>query len=196
MSRPLRTRQRTRVRHEIQSAAWRLFAESGYAAVTTRQIADAAGVSESTYFRHVTSKDDLLLYPLEASSAAIVATFRSQPVTVSVQRALADSIVERTSASSRVELDLWRTALASAPDLRDRITLIRDDDARELVQAAAERMGISEPSLEPGVRVHTVLAAAAYAYRTWFDGDPRELDALIREAVDLAVTSPPERLTP
>lgn len=189
MSRPLRSRQRTRVRQDIQSAAWRLFGEHGYGSVTTRQIAEAAGVSESTYFRHVASKDDLLLYPLEASSAAIVTAFDAQPRQTPVARALADAIVERTEVSSDVELALWRTALAGAPELRDRITLIRDDDARDLVQLAAERMGVSGDSLEAGVRVHAVLSAAAYAHRRWFDGDPRELKTLIREATD--IVSPP-----
>ncbi|GAC80613.1 putative TetR family transcriptional regulator [Gordonia malaquae NBRC 108250] len=189
MSRPLRSRQRTRVRQDIQSAAWRLFGEAGYSSVTTKQIADAAGVSESTYFRHVASKDDLLLYPLEASSAAIVSTFAAQPTDVGVLRALADAIVERTEASSDAELELWRTALAGAPELRDRVTLIRDDDGRELVQLAAERMGVSGDSLEAGVRVHAVLAAAAYAYRRWFDGDSRELKTLIRDATDIVVSS-------
>lgn len=187
MSHPLRSRQRARVRQDIQSAAWRLFSESGFGSVTTKQIADAAGVSESTYFRHVTSKDDLLLYPLEASSAAIVAAFAAQPADADVTRALADAIVERTEASSDMELTLWRTALASAPELLDRITLIRHDDARELIVLAAERLGTPADLLEPGVRVHTVLAAAAYAYRLWFDGDSRDLKDLIREATNLIV---------
>ncbi|MGB3302688.1 TetR/AcrR family transcriptional regulator [Gordonia sp. (in: high G+C Gram-positive bacteria)] len=187
MSHPLRSRQRARVRQDIQSAAWRLFSELGFGSVTTKQIAEAAGVSESTYFRHVNSKDDLLLYPLEASSAAIVTAFAAQPTGISATRALADAIVERTEASPDVELELWRTALASAPDLVDRITLIRHEDARELVLLAADRMGSSPDSLEPGVRVHSVLSAAAYAYRRWFDGDARELKTLIRAATDLVV---------
>ena len=69
----LRARNRTRVRHEIQDAAWRLFTEHGFAAVTTQEIASAAGVSTSTYFRHVAGKEDLLLQPMLASSADILA---------------------------------------------------------------------------------------------------------------------------
>jgi AcrR family transcriptional regulator len=39
----------------------RAFAEQGYAATTTRDIAERAGVSEAAIFRHFTSKKELLL---------------------------------------------------------------------------------------------------------------------------------------
>lgn len=187
MSPSLRTRQRSRVLGDIQTAAWRLFAVAGYGSVTTKQIADAAGVSESTYFRHIANKDDLLLYPLAESSAAIVAAFAAQPPEIPVSRALANAIIERTEAASVTELEMWRDALVGVPELRDRIKLIRDSDARALIQLAAERLGMAADSLEPGTRVHIMLAAAAWAYRCWFDGDPRELRTLIEEATSIAV---------
>lgn len=49
----LRERQRALIRGEIQRAAFTLFARDGFDAVTTDQIAAEAGISPSTYFRHV-----------------------------------------------------------------------------------------------------------------------------------------------
>ncbi|WP_347955828.1 TetR/AcrR family transcriptional regulator [Gordonia aichiensis] len=189
-SRPLRSRQRSRVRREIQVAAWRLFVDSGFAVVTTKQIAAAAGVSESTYFRHVSSKDDLLLRPLEASSAAIVARFAARPADADVTAALTDAIVEQTDGAASGELGLWRAALASAPELHGRIVLIPDDDVGELIRLARERMGVDPESLAPGVAVHAVLGAVAYAYRLWIDGTDRELSELIRTATECLQAAP------
>ena len=66
----LRDRQRSFVRGEIFDAALRLFAERGYDAVKTEDIAAAAGVSLTTYFRYTPSKEGLLLEPLRSELLA------------------------------------------------------------------------------------------------------------------------------
>ena len=48
-------------RQALQQAADRLFAERGYAATTVRDIAEAAGVTERTFFRYFTGKEELIL---------------------------------------------------------------------------------------------------------------------------------------
>src|SRR6478672_12982937 len=75
----LRERQRLQVRADLQRAAFELFARDGFDAVTTEQIAAAAGVSPSTYFRHVRSKEDLLLEPVHEGGAGIVALVEQRP---------------------------------------------------------------------------------------------------------------------
>ncbi|WP_018332618.1 TetR/AcrR family transcriptional regulator [Actinomycetospora chiangmaiensis] len=45
---------------EILAAARRLFAERGFDATTTREIAAAAGVSDALIYRHFANKEDLL----------------------------------------------------------------------------------------------------------------------------------------
>ena len=48
-------------RQALQQAADRLFAERGYGATTVRDIARAAGVTERTFFRYFTGKEELIL---------------------------------------------------------------------------------------------------------------------------------------
>ena len=48
-------------RQALQQAADRLFAEQGYGATTVRDIAEAAGVTERTFFRYFTGKEELII---------------------------------------------------------------------------------------------------------------------------------------
>ena len=48
-------------RAALQRAADRLFAQQGFAATTVREIADAAGVTERTFFRYFAGKEELII---------------------------------------------------------------------------------------------------------------------------------------
>lgn len=160
------------MREDIQNAAWKLFADKGFAAVTTDEIALAAGVSPSTYYRHVATKDDLLIRPIGASSAEIARRFGEQLSSVSVVGGLATVIVERTREADTDELNRWRAALAGAPELIERITLIGEVERRRLIEIATDRVDATgDRTLRAGALVSAVLGAAEYAYRRWLDDD-------------------------
>ena len=61
-------------RERIETAAMRLFVEQGFEETTVAQIAEAAGVSEMTFFRYFTSKDAVVIDdPYDPVVAACIA---------------------------------------------------------------------------------------------------------------------------
>jgi AcrR family transcriptional regulator len=57
----LRERKKAKTRAAIRDHAMRLFEEQGYASTTVDQIAEAAEVSQSTFFRYFPTKEDVIL---------------------------------------------------------------------------------------------------------------------------------------
>ncbi|MEO9326421.1 TetR family transcriptional regulator [Gordonia aurantiaca] len=57
----LREQHKQRTRKAIREAAVRLFAEQGYTKTTVEQIAEAAGVSHTTFFRYFPTKEQVVI---------------------------------------------------------------------------------------------------------------------------------------
>lgn len=164
----LRERQRRQIRAEIQRAAFELFAAQGFGEVTTEQIAAAAGVSASTYFRHVRSKEDLLLDPVREGGARIVTLLEERDADESADVALAQAILTRSTSSTAQDLEQWRAAFQTAPHLLERVALITPEHRARLVELVAERMGRDAgQDSTPGLLVHLMLAAAEFGYLQW-----------------------------
>jgi AcrR family transcriptional regulator len=73
----LRERKKARTRAAIRDQAMRLFEEQGYSATTVDQIAEAAEVSQSTFFRYFPTKEDVVL--TDDYDPLIAAAIRAQP---------------------------------------------------------------------------------------------------------------------
>ncbi|MEU8901063.1 helix-turn-helix domain-containing protein [Nocardia sp. NPDC048505] len=167
----LRERQRRQLRAEIQRAAFELFARDGFDAVTTEQIAAAAQISPSTYFRHVRNKEDLLLDPVREGGAGIAALLEQRPATEAADVALAQAILTRSTTLAHAELAQWRAAFRSAPHLLDRVALVPPEHRARLIELVAQRMPADpRTDAKPGLLVHLMLAAAEFGYLQWLRG--------------------------
>ncbi|MFD4292801.1 TetR/AcrR family transcriptional regulator [Rhodococcus sp. NPDC058505] len=183
----LRERQRALVRAEIQRAAFVLFARDGFDAVTTDQIAAEAGISPSTYFRHVRSKEDLLLDPVREGGAGIVSLLEQRPADEPADVALLQSILARSTTFAATEVEQWRAAFRTAPHLLDRVALITPEHRARLVDLVAQRMGRdAESDSNPGLLVHLMLAAAEFGYLRWLRS-PRTRGASLPVCVEGAL---------
>ncbi|MGM0843449.1 MAG: TetR/AcrR family transcriptional regulator [Bacillota bacterium] len=65
----------TEKQKKILEAALEIFAEKGYSATSTSEIAKKAGVAEGTIFRHYKTKKDLLLSIVAPTMAKLIAPF-------------------------------------------------------------------------------------------------------------------------
>lgn len=172
---PLRQRQRVRLLAEIRRSALHLFAQRGFEQVTVEDIATAAGVSKSTFFRHAASKEALLIDPLLEGISGIVAEFEAQPANRDTREALIAAAIECTRATPASQLTMWRRALRTAPGLVNRISLVSEADRERLSQLAAERMkhadqGRGDPS-SAGLMVTVIVAAGNYVFQNWIVDD-------------------------
>lgn len=187
---PLRERQRNAIRTEIQQAALRLFAARGFDNVTTEAIAEEVGISPSTFFRHVPSKESLLLGAAQRGRALIVANFRARPLDEDIADSIAAAILSRTAqfVNDDVTLELWRRAMASAPAELRRASVLSREDCDELISAVATRLDstVAAADIRAGVLVRAAVAAVEYAYEWWLTHDQSEsLHALTERALQL-----------
>jgi AcrR family transcriptional regulator len=183
----LRDRQRAQIRADIRRAAFRLFVERGYDAVTTEEIATAAGVSPRTFFRHVPTKEELLLAPVRHGGAAIVHLLEQRPARESPDAALINAIVARIRSFDQADIEEWREALLVAPGLLDKATIHTPVDKERAAKLVGERMGADpDDDIRPGLLVQLAFAAADFAFQRWVRQatPPRPLDVYVTQALE------------
>ena len=191
----LRDRQRAQIRADISLAAFRLFIERGYDAVTTEEIATAAGVSPRTLFRHVPTKEELLLAPVRHGGAAIVNLLEQQPAGESRDVALITAIITRTRSFDEADCRPGRRSPAGsarAAATRSPFTPRPIRSGRSKLKLIAERMGANpNVDIRPGLFVQLAFAAADFGFQQWVRQamTPRPLDRYVTEALE-AIKSP------
>ena len=138
----LRERKKARTRAEIQRQALRLFRERGYEETTVGRIAEAAEVSESTFFRYFPTKEDVVLW--DELDPLVFEAFKKQPPEMGPIRALRESIrdvLSGTSAAEKADLLGRLEVLMSVPPLRAMLLDGLRGPMGLLAVAMAERAG-------------------------------------------------------
>ncbi len=88
-------------RRQIIEAAASLFSRRGFGGTTTREVAEAAGISEPTIFKHFATKEDLYAAIIEAKVTTEAILESAEPAArrgddAGVLRALAHALIKRT----------------------------------------------------------------------------------------------------
>ena len=140
----LRELKKARTRNEIQRQALLLFQRQGYAATTVEQIAAAAEVSPSTFFRYFPTKEDVVLY--DDYDPKFMAAFLRQPkelAPIAALRGALHDVFSEVSEEQR-ELEYQRGLLINTePALRARSLTATLGSLGMLTDAIAERVGRS-----------------------------------------------------
>jgi len=173
----LRERKKIQTKETIQREAYRLFEEQGYANTTVEQIAEAAEVSPSTFFRYFPSKE-LVLMADDLDRVTIEALAR-QPADLSPLQAFrsAFDITMKIVSNDGWELERTRQRLVfSIPELKAAQFDAYGRIIRLLTEAECRRTGREGDDFE--VRVFFgVLAGALMAV---IDHSPGAVDQLYR----------------
>ena len=132
----LRERKKAKTRAAIQEHALRLFREQGYDATTVEQIAEAAEVSPSTFFRYFGSKEDVVIY--DALDPILIEAWRRQPAElgpIPAIRAAMKEVFGGLSPEELSEIRLRGQLIYGVPELR--LAMI-DDLVRTALMMAGE----------------------------------------------------------
>jgi AcrR family transcriptional regulator len=173
----LRERKKIKTRQAIRREAFRLIDENGYAATTVEQIADAAEVSPSTFFRYFPSKESLLL--ADDLDPLILAALDAQPPdlppTQAIRRAYAAAMAQLPA--DQLEFESTRQRLMfSIPELKAAMY----DEYYRTINVMAEAIGrrIGRPASDFEVRVF--VGALTGAMMAAFDSAPTAADTIYR----------------
>jgi AcrR family transcriptional regulator len=192
----LRERKKVRTRAALQRHALRLFTEKGYRDTTIEQIADAAEVSPSTFFRYFATKEDTVL--ADYFDARVVGFFRDAPARMSPAQAMKYAMQQLTESMSPddLELELRRNQLiATVPELQRGMIEEMLRPMRLLAAALAERLG-----REPEDPFCTAYAGALIGALVAISGDHeaagiQDLTRIVEGAdiLDQVLRTPPRR---
>jgi AcrR family transcriptional regulator len=148
----LRERKKAKTRTAIQRHAIRLFQQQGYDATTIEQIAEAAEVAPSTFFRYFPTKEDVVLW--DEFDTLFVEAFRAQPSETTPLQAMHGAFLEvfASLADNRRRDERVRIELAlTHPALRGAVFAQIAETAPMLAQLLAERSGCAVD--DPAVRI-------------------------------------------
>jgi AcrR family transcriptional regulator len=166
----LRERKKAKTRAAIREHAMRLFDEQGYAATTVEQIAEAAEVSQSTFFRYFPTKEDVVL--TDDYDGPVLDAMRAQPPGVHPAEAMRRAFRQVFDA---ITPDAWE-----AEQRRQRLFHVVPELQARVMQQYATMIG---------------LVAAVIAERAGLPADDFSARVMAGALVGAALASSPDGMT-
>jgi AcrR family transcriptional regulator len=156
-------------RERLERAALDLFTQHGYDATTVAEIADRAGLTKSTFFRHFPDKREVL-FGGETMAELLADSIAGAPATATPLEAVAhvlDAVGRETFTPARRDFTARRWAVIAAnPELREREAL-KGLGLTASMTEALRRRGV--PDLTARVAAELGGLALAIAYERWSD---------------------------
>ncbi|THV29166.1 TetR family transcriptional regulator [Glycomyces paridis] len=174
-------RERTRAR--LAEHAIALFEDQGFEATSVAQIADAAGVSEMTFFRHFGSKEQAVL--TDPFDPVVAAAVGARPLGEAPLERAARGLHSALAALSEADLATARRRTAIVA----RTPVLRAAAATQnevTVTAIAERLaGDGADPFAATVAAQAVIAAVTTALYAWAERPERSLAATVGAALEV-----------
>ena len=167
----------------IAKAAMELYGQRGFDQTTVAEIAERAGVTERTFFRHFADKREVLFGASHALQDLMVGAVTRAPASAAPIDAVGAALQASAAVLNKREYSRQRQAVvAASEELRER-ELIKMATLTSAIAEALRRRGVKEPTAsltaEAGIAVFRV------AFARWVDpANRKELGQLMRESLD------------
>ncbi|NEW70618.1 TetR/AcrR family transcriptional regulator [Streptomyces rhizosphaericus] len=166
-------------------AALELFTEQGYDATTVNEIADRAGLTKTTFFRHFRDKREVLFAGQDTHTRLLADAIAAAPGTATPLEAVSAALDALTATFTDDRRDVGarlRPVIAGHTELQERSALKRAKLAEAVTDALHQR-GVAEPTAslaaELGIR------AFYDAFDQWADPAGKQtLTELTRHTLD------------
>ncbi|BCJ50549.1 TetR family transcriptional regulator [Actinoplanes sp. NBRC 14428] len=171
-------------RGRLEAAALELYEQHGYDQATVTQIAERAGLTERTFFRHFTDKREVLFGGAQLLQDHLVQRVADAPASAAPWEAVTTALggagevfpADRESSRQR------QRVIAAHPGLQER-ELIKLATLSEALSGALQRRGV--PARTAQLTADTAIAVFKAAFTRWLEMPERpDFAALIHEAVE------------
>ena len=164
--RPDRRQQRKeQTRKAIQEQALRLFLADGFESTTVERIADAAGVSHMTFFRHFPTKESVVTD--DDFDPVIAGLIRQRPAgeppITAIRRAIV-GVLRALPVQEQDDIRVRTRLMVQTPALRARLWQNQISTQELFAAALAVREGVD--AAEPGLRLRVLAGAALVTVTT------------------------------
>ncbi|MFI2206655.1 TetR/AcrR family transcriptional regulator [Streptomyces sp. NPDC020192] len=171
-------------RERLVRAALDLFTEQGYDATTVNEIADRAGLTKTTFFRHFPDKREVLFAGQDTHARLLADAITEAPSPATPLQAVGAALdaITATFTDDRREFSAkLRSVTAGNSELQERAAFKRSGLAKAMADALHKR-GISEPTA--GLAAELGIRAFYHAFDQWADPTNRQtLAELARHAL-------------
>ena len=172
-------------RERLVAAALQLFSEQGYDATTVAEIADRAGLTKSTFFRHFPDKREMLAAGQETLSRLFVEGISAAPFGATPLDAVAAGLKRAANAMTPFNRELGprlRVIIGASSELQERAMLKQVGMAAAIAGALRDR---AVPDLVAALAAELGVLAFKEAYAAWVaDDNEQELAILSSTALE------------
>ena len=157
-------------------AAVDLFNEQGYDETTVAQIAERAGVTKSTFFRHFSDKRELLVAGQETLSRLLADGIAEAPLTATPLEAVALGLERASSEMGPTNRELGprlKAAVSASTELQERDAL-KSVGLAAAMRAALVVRGVPDPTAQLAAELGVLAFKQGYA--RWSDADRLDAD--------------------
>jgi AcrR family transcriptional regulator len=166
-------------RERILVAAVELFVEQGYDATTVAEIAERAGVTKSTFFRHFPDKRDVLVAGQEALSQLLAQGIAEAPADATPLAAVSAGLTRATMMMA------GPIARELGPRMKAAIAASTELQARDALKSVGLASAMTHALTARGVANPTALIAAELAVLAFKQGYSAWLSTPAEQAEDL-----------